>query len=123
MNPFAYSLGAAIALVVFILWREVTRLAGRCSAPGCKGRGWWRVFLIVRPAKGGKPDPLSKLPTPLRACGACRRAMKKGDPRPVREDRKVIGSKLARLTGEKPDWNRTTNEFEHVVAVKLRGIR
>lgn len=122
MHALASYLGFAIPVLVFILWREASRLAGPCAG-GCRRRAWWRVILVVRPAKGARPDPLARLPMPVRLCGRCFRDLKKGDPRPLREDRKTIGAKLARIHGEKPDWNRTQNDREHVVAAHLRGLK
>jgi hypothetical protein len=128
MSPVVFSarvelLAALVVLVVALvalLWART--LTGPCSAPGCTSRAWWRVYLVIRGDDGAIPDPLVRLPTPTRVCGRCRPALAKGDPRPSKLDRQAIARGLARVQRERPNWDRTQIDFEHVVAAHLRGL-
>lgn len=122
MIRIEFAVALPVLVLLLIAFREALKIAGRCST-GCGRRGWWRVILIVHPEKGAKPDPLARIPMPIRLCSTCRDDLKNGDPRPCRADRKTIGARLTRLHGERPDWNRTENDFEHVVASHLRGLK
>lgn len=110
------------ATLFFVVARWARSLTGSCSAPGCTRRAWWRVFVVVRGDTGTIPDPLVRLPTPARVCSRCRPALLKGDPRPAKPDRKAIAAGLARQHGERPNWDRTQIDFEHVVAARLRRL-
>lgn len=115
LQPFVFV--AALPWRARAAWRRIRHMP--CSNPECRGRSWWRVFLILRDEDG---RDLARMPTPFRVCGACFRDLDPTTATPDRPIRRSIAKALQERHGRRPAWNRTALDREHVFAAWLRRI-